>query len=333
MQRGDIVNGPPAKVGTYAPTDLLALLGGNDLGKTLLQLAYTPLCTVTVYHLEYETVDPAQNLTVASGALMIPSGTDSRCTGARSIVLYAHGTTTDRNYDISQFAATGNGEAMVLAAVFAAEGYIVVAPNEVGYDVSTLDYHPYLIAGQQSEDMIDALTAARAALPTAEVPGTVDIGKLFITGYSEGGYVAMATHKAMEAAGMTVTASGPMSGPYAMSAFSDAIFEGQTNNSAAKSLALVMVAYQKAYGDIYSTRSMPSPPSTPPPSRAFCPVRSPSARFSRKAYFLPPHLTSFRPHQPMRSTPRRYCRQTSPAYLLRASAPITWCPTRSVMPI
>ena len=252
VQRGDVVNGPPIKMGTYAPSDLLALLGGNDLGSTFLQLAYTPLCTITVYHLEYETVDPAGNLTLGSSALMVPSGTDSRCTGARPIVLYAHGTTTDRNYDISQFATTGNGEGMVLAAVFAAEGYIVVAPNEVGYDVSTLDYHPYLIADQQSKDMIDALTATRASLPTAEVPGSVDGGKLFITGYSEGGYVAMATHRAMQAAGMTVTASGPMSGPYAMSAFADAIFEGQVNNSGAKSLALVIVAYQKAYGDIYS---------------------------------------------------------------------------------
>ena len=253
LQRGDVVNGPPAKVGTYAPSDLLALLGANDLGKTFLQLAYTPLCTITVYHLSYETVDPAGNLTPASGALMVPSGTDSRCTGARPIVMYAHGTTTDRNYDISQFATTGNGEGMVLAAVFAAEGYIVVAPNEVGYDISTLDYHPYLIADQQSKDMIDALTAARASLPTADVASSVDGGKLFITGYSEGGYVAMATHSAMQAAGMTVTASGPMSGPYAMSAFADAIFEGQVNNSGAKSLALVMVAYQKAYGDIYTT--------------------------------------------------------------------------------
>ncbi len=253
VQRGDLVGGAPTMVGSYAPSDLLALLGGNPLGQTFLQLAYTPVCTVTVYHMGYETVDPAQNLTVASGALMVPSGTDSRCTGARPIVLYAHGTTTDRNYDLSQFAATGNGEAMVLAAVFAAEGYIVVAPNEVGYDISTLDYHPYLIAGQQSEDMIDSLTAARAALPTADVPGSVDGGKLFITGYSEGGYVAMATHRAMQAAGMTVTASGPMSGPYALSAFSDAIFEGQVNNSGAKSLALVMVSYQKAYRDIYSS--------------------------------------------------------------------------------
>ena len=253
VQRGDIVNGPPLKVGTYAPADLLVLLGGNDAGKTLLQLAYTPMCTITVYHLGYETVDPAGKLTPASGALMVPSGTDARCTGGRPVVLYAHGTTTYSDFDISQFAATGNGEGELLAAVFAAEGYIVVAPNEVGYADSTLGYHPYLIADQQSKDMIDALTAARSALPTVDVPASVDGGKLFITGYSEGGYVAMATHSAMQAAGMTVTASGPMSGPYAMSAFGDSLFEGQVNNSGAKSLALVIVAYQKAYGDLYAT--------------------------------------------------------------------------------
>ena len=32
-----------------------------------------------------------------------------------------------------------------MAAVFAAQGYIVVAPNYAGYDGSTLDYHPYLM--------------------------------------------------------------------------------------------------------------------------------------------------------------------------------------------
>ena len=241
------------EVGSYSPTELVTILGGNDLGKILLGLAYTPTCTVTAYKLSYETVDATGNLTVASGAIMVPSGTDSRCTGGRPIVLYAHGTTTDRNYDISQFATTDNGEGMLLAAVFAAEGYIVVAPNYVGYDISTVDYHPYLIADQQSKDMIDALTATRSALPTAEVPTATDGGKLFITGYSEGGYVAMATHSAMQEQGMTVTASAPMSGPYSLAAFSDAVFEGEVNNSGVKSVELVMVAYQKAYGDIYAT--------------------------------------------------------------------------------
>jgi dipeptidyl aminopeptidase/acylaminoacyl peptidase len=45
--------------------------------------------------------------------------------------------------------------------------------------------------------LIDALTAARSALPINPALLTTDSGRLFITGYSRGGYVAMATHRAM----------------------------------------------------------------------------------------------------------------------------------------
>src|SRR5262252_2031979 len=255
-QRGALIDNPPPKVMTLAPSDLLTLLAGSDLGKTFLQLAYTPKCTITVYHLTYQTEDPKGSVTPASGALIVPSsGSDTDCSGARPVVLYAHGTTTDRNFDLAQLDAADSAEGVVLAAVFAAEGYIVVAPNYLGYDISTLGYHPYLMAAQQSKEMIDALSAARAALPTSDAPGSRDGGKLFITGYSEGGYVAMATHSAMQSAGMTVTAAAPMSGPYALSAFGDAVFQGEVNNSATVNVALLVPGYQNVYGDIYSTPS------------------------------------------------------------------------------
>ena len=96
--------------------------------------------------------------------------------------------------------------------------------------------------------MIDALTAAHAALPTADAPGSTYGARLFVTGYSEGGYVAMATHRAMQSAGIGVTASAPMSGPYALAAFGDAIFEGEVSDSAPENLDLVITAYQHAYG-------------------------------------------------------------------------------------
>ena len=252
-QRGALIDDPPAKVATFAPSDLLSLLAGSDLGKTFLQLAYTPKCTITVYHLTYQTVDPQGNISPASGALMVPGGSDPDCSGARPIVLYAHGTTTNRDFNIAQLDASDSEEGVLLAAVFAAEGYIVVAPNYLGYDISTLGYHPYLLADAQANEMVDALTAARTALPVSDAPNSMDGGKLFITGYSEGGYVAMATHSAMQSAGMPVTASAPMSGPYALSAFGDAIFEGQVSSSAPVNVTLLVVAYQKAYGDIYTT--------------------------------------------------------------------------------
>ena len=252
-RRGDLIANPPSRVATFAPSELQSLLGGNALGRTFLQLAYTPKCTVTVYHLTYHTVDPTGTITPASGALMVPSGSDPDCSGPRPLVVYAHGTTTDRQFDISQLTASDNSEGVLVAAVFAAEGYLVVAPNYLGYDSSTLGYHPYLIADQQSKEMVDALTAARSALPTADAPNSSDGGKLFVTGYSEGGYVAMATQRAMESAGTTVTAAAPMSGPYALAAFGDAIFEGEVSASATVNVALLVDGYQNAYGDIYTT--------------------------------------------------------------------------------
>jgi poly(3-hydroxybutyrate) depolymerase len=251
-QRGSLIQHPVQEVASYSTSELLALLPGSSLGKTLLGLAYSPLCTVTIYHIEYETVDPAAKLTPASGALMVPSGA-AGCQDGRPIVLYAHGSQTNRAYNIAEVTASGNDEGLLLAAVFAASGYIVVAPNYVGYDTSTLGYHPYLDAVQQSDDMIDALRAARSALPTSSAPSTTDGGKLFVTGYSQGGYVAMATHRAMQSAGMSVTAAAPLSGPYALSALADAIFEGQVSLSATVNFAFLVTSYQHAYGNVYAS--------------------------------------------------------------------------------
>jgi Prolyl oligopeptidase family len=249
-QRGQLLTTPPPLLASYSTTDLLGLLGGNDLGKELLTLAYTPKCSINVYQLTYETVGAAGEAASASGALMIPTGTDPSCQGPLPIVVYAHGTTPDKTFNIAALSSSGDDEGILMAAIFAARGYIVVAPNYAGYDTSSLSYTPYLDADQQSKEMIDVVTAARSALPAA---GVSDGGKLFLTGYSQGGFVAMAAHKAMEAAGMKVTAAAPMSGPYALAAFGDAIFMGQVNTSATLNFTLVAESYQHAYGNLYSS--------------------------------------------------------------------------------
>jgi hypothetical protein len=248
---GTLLQNPVQLLSTVTAPSLLLQLN-LATNQQLLALSGSPVCDVLIYKIQYETVGGANEATTASGALMVPSGLGSTCTGARPIVEYAHGTTTDRSFDMTDLS---NDEALALAALFASQGYIVVAPNYAGYDTSTLTYHPYLIAQQQSRDMIDALTAARTALPLASATLTRDNGKLFITGYSQGGYVAMATHRALQAAGMTVTASAPMSGPYALAAFGDAVFYGDVNGGAPISTTFLLTAYQAAYGNIYSDPS------------------------------------------------------------------------------
>ena len=221
-------------------------------GQQLLTLGGIPVCDIAVYHIEYETVGGRGEPTSASSALMVPAGVDPRCRGNRPMLLYAHGTTADRAFNIAGFQSNNNAEGLLLATFFASQGYIVVAPNFAGYDTSSLAYHPYLIADQESKDMIDALHSARTALPLAGALVTQDSGRLFITGYSQGGYAAMATQRALEALGQPVTASAPMSGPYAIAAFVDALFEGEVNTDATVTSAFLITAYQHAYSDIYA---------------------------------------------------------------------------------
>lgn len=246
--RGALLQTPPQLLSTLTVSALLTELNvaANAL---LLSVSGTPLCDILFYNIQYATVGGRNEATTASGVLMIPTGLGANCTGSRPIVLYAHGTTTDRAFNMANLQ---NAETISLAALFASQGYIVVAPNYAGYDTSTLPYHPYLIADPQSKDMIDALTAARTALPLASATTVKDNGQLFITGYSQGGYVAMATHRAMQAARMNVTASAPMSGPYALAAFVDAVFYGQVNGGAPVSSTLLLDAYQTVYGNIYA---------------------------------------------------------------------------------
>jgi hypothetical protein len=246
--RGTLLQSPPELLSTVTAPSLLVELNAAA-NQQLLSLSGNPVCDALIYHIEYATVGGANEPTTASAALLVPSGFGAQCTGPRPIVLYAHGTTTDRAFNM---ASLQNTETLFLAALFASQGYIVVAPNYARYDTSTLAYQPYLIADQQSKDMIDALSAARTALPFASATLTKDNGQLFITGYSQGGYVAMATHRAMQAAGMKVTASVPMSGPYALAAFVDAVFYGEVNGGAPVSSTFLLTAYQAAYGNIYA---------------------------------------------------------------------------------
>lgn len=217
-------------------------------------------CGVTVEKISYPTKGSAGEATNATGALMLPSGTDADCQGDRPILLHAHGTATERYYDFTQVGNLDNPagvRATLMAANFAAQGYIVVVPNYAGYDKSDLDYHPYLNAKQQSQEMVTALDTARSIIKQQQAANNAnylnvkDSGKLFLTGYSQGGHVAMATAQLLEQQGKPVTAIAPSSGPYALAAFGDAIFSGNVNIGATAFAPLLARSLQNVNGKIY----------------------------------------------------------------------------------
>lgn len=203
----------------------------------------TSKCDVNQHRLDYDTVAP-QGGAHATAGLFVPS----TCPGPYPIVVYHHGTTVLESYAMSN---PQNTEAGLQMAMLAAQGYVVVMPDYLGYGGSSLDWHPYLNAENTAAVSIDALRAAKEALADMSVATS---GKLFLTGYSQGGHAALATHRAIErdhAGEFAVTASAPMSGPYSLS---DTMLAGLEDPGQATTLftPMILVGMQRAYGDVYA---------------------------------------------------------------------------------
>ncbi len=269
--RGALIAEPPPRITLLTAAAFNQSLGASATGEGLRRLAGVPHCDIALHKFEYSTVSGTGGSVKASGALMIPVASTSpstqaaRCAGPRPMVLYAHGTTAERFYNIANLAESSNGgnaESSVLAAFFAAQGYIVVAPNYAGYDSSDLDYHPYLNHDQQAKDMVDSLVAGRKALASLAQYQTLDSGKLMVTGFSQGGSVAMATQREMQARSLPYTAGAPMSGAYAIKGFVDRIFFGGPEPTTPLGTpiplggpilgTMILRSYQRSYGDIYA---------------------------------------------------------------------------------
>lgn len=233
----------------------IAQIDAGTAASGLQPLSGAAQCDVDLRYVSYMTRDPAGVPASATVGVLVPSGTAPACSGERPVVLYAHGTTMTQTKNLANVSSDSEGS--LLMAMFAAQGYIVVAPNYLGYDRSSLGYHPWLHAEGQAVDMIDGLRAARSHL-AAQSP-TKPSAKLLITGYSQGGHVAMATHKVIErdhAAEFTVTAAGPMSGPYNLVKFIDVVVgPGPIAAGATLFTPLLITSYQNAYGNIYTNLS------------------------------------------------------------------------------
>jgi pimeloyl-ACP methyl ester carboxylesterase len=119
---------------------------------------------------------------------------------------------------------SNNAVAAEPAVVFASLGFIVIAPDYVGYGASKGARHPYLLSAPSASAVVDLLTAAKTWRARNNV---ADNGQLFLIGYSEGGYVTVAAHRALQAANSpqvaNLSAVVPGAGPYHVGVTLDAL--------------------------------------------------------------------------------------------------------------
>jgi pimeloyl-ACP methyl ester carboxylesterase len=230
----------------FSPAQIDA--AGKDKG--FATLTKPAKCAVTHRVIEYNTIGGKGEPTNATAGLFIPTGSNPECQGPRPLLMWAHGTSTLRAAD----PVTASSKARELS-FFAGQGYIVVAPDYTGYAGSRLPYHPYQVVEAQAADAIDSLRAARSAVPQLNASLS---GKLFLTGLSQGGFVAMATQRVLErdfASEFTVTASAPISGVYAIRKTMNEVLNGRDMTSGTTLFQLIVTSYQKTYGDLYQQPS------------------------------------------------------------------------------
>ena len=165
---------------------------------------------IDVYKVRYFTPSLDSSTIYATGLLTVPSNANCRL----PISSFGHGTTSSREGVPSR---ANTGEA-IISMVFGSLGYVSTAPDYIGLgDAPPGLIHPYQDARTEASATIDLLRAARELAPQL---GYRLNGQVFLSGYSQGGHTAMATHMTMQNQlpnEFTVTASVPMSGPYDLS--------------------------------------------------------------------------------------------------------------------
>ena len=161
---------------------------------------------VTLYRVEYHTVDPYNEPTIASGVIAFPLNQS----GPLPFFSFQHGTILRRTS-----VASVNGFD-VISMWLGGRGYITVIPDFLGLGVSEM-LHPYMVSIPSATVVVDMVRAGRNLCDSLNFSFSE---QLFLSGYSEGGYVTMAAHKYIEeelAEEIQVTASAPCAGPYDLS--------------------------------------------------------------------------------------------------------------------
>jgi len=198
--------------GQFKDASLLRTISTAEIVSAIRQsgqdaLGAVPRYPVQAYRLTYLTVDGLGQETLASALVTVPQ---KPLNSTSPVLSYQHATLTQDADAPSKLSALEAPEV-----VMASLGYIVLSADYVGYGASKGVPHPYLLSAPSASAVIDLMTAAAYWRQTARVP---DNQQLFLAGYSEGGYVTMATHRALQAGTspfrQNLVSVAPGAGPY-----------------------------------------------------------------------------------------------------------------------
>lgn len=159
---------------------------------------------VRLYRVTYSSVIPERGNkpTIATGLIAIPDTPGTTF----PMVSYQHGTVYGK-HEVPSFAGQSS-ESQLMIAQFAGQGYVLVGSDYFGMGLSD-EPEGYMVKGSHQQAGYDMLIASRAVLEHLKLGTT----KLFLAGWSQGGFVTMALLEKLESAGVTVNAAATASAP------------------------------------------------------------------------------------------------------------------------
>jgi len=204
----------------------------------------------------YKTQDMKGDEINASGLLVIPTPTDAFKAYLKSIgktfslsaVCENHGTIfTDAEAPTNVQKTNHYYLTALLYSGYA--GFVSIIPDYIGYGESKGHTHPYILksSAQASLDMI------KASVRYMTDNNILFNGQLFLSGYSEGGYVAMALAEKIEedhSDEFHLMGVAPMAGPYDVEALADYDLNASMKMVYPAFLAFIADSYSKTYDDI-----------------------------------------------------------------------------------
>jgi pimeloyl-ACP methyl ester carboxylesterase len=220
---------------THSASELRSLLGQSGL---TINLNSVLQYDVDVYKVTYKTTYNNQEIN-ASALVGLPLRAP-----AGPIISFQHGTIAA--YSQAPTALESFDPEAVLYAALGSPGMISVAPDLLGFGASKSVLHPYYVEDLTASAVRDAVRAARDLASDKSIGFN---GKLFLAGYSQGGYATMATHKSIEAQsldGISLVASFPSSGGYDIKAMQEYFF-GLDDYDQPFYLAFVAEAYKVTF--------------------------------------------------------------------------------------
>ncbi|MDX5348791.1 MAG: lipase family protein [Hymenobacteraceae bacterium] len=129
---------------------------------------------------------------------------------------------------------------------FASAGYATVIPDYIGFGSSKDIFHPYYDQKHSGLAVVDMIKAGKELSDSLQVPLSE---KLFLAGYSEGGYVTLAAQKEVETNpehNLNLTAVGAGAGGYDLTEMLAMVKSGDRYGNPSY-LAYVLMSYNHTY--------------------------------------------------------------------------------------